>query len=80
MSGPENTHRMSRHPRVLGPLAAAGAVLLLAEGVVHPHPHFGWDGVWGFHAWVALASVVLLAAAAAGLRLLAGAPEGDGDG
>ncbi|MBB4266187.1 hypothetical protein [Roseospira visakhapatnamensis] len=50
-----------------------GAILtacVLAELLVHLHPHFGVDGWFGFHAWFGFLSCVAMVLVAKGLGLL----------
>jgi hypothetical protein len=36
------------------------AVLVLADFAVAPHPHFGIDGTFGFHAWYGFGACVAM--------------------
>lgn len=36
------------------------ALTVLADLLVHHHPHFGIDGTFGFHAWFGFVACVLL--------------------
>ncbi|WP_299444270.1 hypothetical protein [uncultured Rhodospira sp.] len=45
------------------------ALTVLAELVVHLHPHFGVDGWFGFHAWFGFLSCVAMVLFAKGLGM-----------
>jgi len=48
-------------------LWAVLALTVLAELLVHLHPHFGVDGWFGFHAWFGFLSCVAMVLGARGL-------------
>lgn len=46
-----------------------------AELVVHLHPHFGIDSIFGFHAWFGFLACVAMIVVAKGIGLLLKRPE-----
>lgn len=71
MTPPDKTHWLD-HPanvrRLYRGFWVVLALMVLAEALVHLHPHFGIDSVFGFHAWFgfgACAAMILVAKALA---------------
>jgi hypothetical protein len=71
MTPPDKTHWLD-HPdhvrRLYRGFWVVLALMVAAEAVVHLHPHFGIDSVFGFHAWFgfgACAAMILVAKALA---------------
>ena len=46
------------------------AALVLGDFVIHPHPGFGIDGTFGFHAWYGLGACVAMVLFAKGIGVL----------
>lgn len=46
-----------------------------AELVVHLHPHFGIDSIFGFHAWFGFLACIAMIVVAKGIGLLLKRPE-----
>jgi hypothetical protein len=46
------------------------AALVLADGVIHPHPAFGVDGSFGFYAWYGLLTCIAMVLVAKALGVL----------
>jgi len=51
------------------------ALMVLAELVVHLHPHFEVESVFGFHAWFGFAACAAMIVVAKGLALLLKRPD-----
>ncbi len=51
------------------------ALTVLAELVVHLHPHFGIESVFGFHAWFGFGACVAMIGVAKALALLVKRPD-----
>lgn len=66
---PRNVQRLWR-----GFLAVL-ALTVLAEAVVVLHPHFGIDGLFGFHAWFGFLSCAAMIVVAKGLALALKRPD-----
>jgi len=65
-----------RNVRLVWRLFIAVLVLTLAaELVVHLHPHFGIDSLFGFHAWFGFLACVAMIVVAKGIGLLLKRPE-----
>ncbi len=41
-------------------LIAVLTVVTLMDFVIHPHPHFGIDGTFGFYSWYGLVTCILM--------------------
>jgi hypothetical protein len=46
------------------------AILVLMDFFIHPHPHFGLDGTFGFNSWYGFATCVAMVVGAKGLGIL----------
>lgn len=58
------------------------ALMVLAELIVHLHPHFGIESVFGFHAWFGFVACAAMIVVAKALALLLKRPDtyyGHGD-
>ena len=51
------------------------ALLVLAEGLVHMHPQFGIESVFGFHAWFGFLSCAAMIVVAKALALVLKRPD-----
>jgi hypothetical protein len=66
----------SRHVRLLyRGFVVVLALTVLAELLVHLHPHFAVESIFGFHAWVGFGACAALIAIAKGLALLFERPD-----
>lgn len=56
-------------------LLVLAALSVAAESAVHLHPHFAFEAVFGFAAWLGAAAGIVLVAVAGALARLLGRPD-----